>query len=383
MSFLQSAFWAAFKARHGWQSVFFVIEDTGGGITVRQVAPHESTEGQQCASVLVRTFKKGPLHFSVAYAPMYPVFPSIEVAQRGDSFEAVFADVLSDFAHKAAPFLPQDTLCVRFDPALDFDSLAMRDEFAKQFTAQAARKAPSKQLRLIKAASDIQPPDTVLLSLEPTEDEILAGMKSKWRYNVRLASKKGVTVRRFGAGDEGFAQAFESFFALFMETSKRDAVEFHEKGYYQDLLLAGSKADQATKVRLYLAYHEGEALAGIIVLFYGKEAVYLYGASGNVKRNLMPAYLLQWTAICDAKAAGCAVYDFYGCPPTDDPRHPMHGLFLFKTGFGGKLVHRAGTYDVLLRRHWYALFSIAEKVRSWFYKVAKKRLSRIKVHKGS
>ena len=383
MSFLQSAFWAAFKARHGWQSVFFATENTGGGSGVRQIAPHERTEGQQFASVLVRTFKKGALHFSVAYAPMYPVFPSGEGAQGNDDFETVFRSSLADFAKAVAPILPKDTICVRFDPALNFDAIQQRDAFAKAFSPQAARKTTRRQPQVIKAASDIQPPDTVLLSLAPTKDEILAGMKSKWRYNVRLADKKGVTVSHFAACDEGFAQAFDSFFVLFMETSRRDAVEFHEKDYYQDLLEAGSKADQATKVRLYLAYHEGEALAGIIVLFCKDEAVYLYGASGNRKRNLMPSYLLQWTAICDAKDAGCAVYDFYGCPPTDNVHHPMHGLFLFKTGFGGKLVHRAGTYDALLKRHWYALFSAAERVRSWFYKVAKKRLPRSKVHKGS
>ena len=381
MSFLQSAFWAAFKARHGWQSVFFTIEDTGAGITVRRVAPPESTGGQRCVSLLLRTFSRGGLHFSVAYAPMYPAFPPQDAAQDTEGFAPVFTGALAGFAHKVSPFLPTDTLCIRFDPALEFDTVERRDTFVHLFTHKRGCKATWKTSQVQKATSDIQPPDTVLLDLTPPKEDILAHMKSKWRYNVRLAGKKGVTVRCFASCDEGFAQAFDSFFALFMETSKRDAVDFHEKGYYQDLLEAGSKADQATKVMLYLAFHEGEALAGIVVLFSDAEAVYLYGASGNNKRNLMPAYLLQWTAICDAKDAGCAVYDLYGCPPTDDPHHPMHGLFLFKTGFGGKLVHRAGTYDVILKRHWYALFSAAEKMRSWFYKVAKKKIARLKGHK--
>ena len=348
---------------------------------MRQVDPPESTGGQRCVSLLVRTFKKAALHFSVAYAPMYPAFPPQDVAQGSVGFAAVFAQTLVDFAHQVSPLLPKDTLCLRFDPALEFDTVERRDAFVHLFAHTRGRKTEWKMSQVQKATSDIQPPDTVLLDLAPSKEEILARMKSKWRYNVRLAGKKGVTVRRFAAGDEGFAQAFDSFFALFMETSKRDAVEFHEKAYYQDLLEAGSKADQATRVRLYLAFHEGEALAGIVVLFCGEEAVYLYGASGNNKRNLMPAYLLQWTAICDAKDAGCTVYDLYGCPPTDDPHHPMHGLFLFKTGFGGALVHRAGTYDVVLKRHWYSLFSAAEKMRSWFYKVAKKKIARHKGHK--
>jgi lipid II:glycine glycyltransferase (peptidoglycan interpeptide bridge formation enzyme) len=108
------------------------------------------------------------------------------------------------------------------------------------------------------------------------------------------------------------------------------------------------------------------------VIFYEKEAVYLYGASGNEKRNLMPSYLLQWNAIRDAKNSGCGFYDFYGCPPSDDKNHPMHGLFLFKTGFGGKLVHRPGSFDVILKRRTYFLYRCAEKIRSVYFKKIKK-----------
>ena len=365
--------------RHGWKCVYFAIK----GDNVCRIDPSSIVEGELYVSLLVRTFGRGVVHFSVAYAPMYPAFSFQQATQLGEDLATVFRTTLADFAHRAALFLPMDTVCVRFDPDLAFDTIEQRDTFSNSFSWQSFMKTKKKPHQVLKAASDIQPPDTVLLDLAPSKDAILANMKSKWRYNVRLASKKGVDVRRFAAGEEDFSQAFESFFSLFMETSKRDAVEFHEKGYYQDLLEAGSREGESATVRLYLAFHEGEALAGIIVLFLGNEAVYLYGASGNKKRNLMPAYLLQWTAICDAKDAECSVYDFYGCPPTDDPHHPMHGLFLFKTGFGGKLVHRAGTYDVVLKKPQYILFSIAEKARSWFYKVAKKKFSRGKGRKTS
>ena len=130
----------------------------------------------------------------------------------------------------------------------------------------------------------------------------------------------------------------------------------------------------APLITVYIASHEGENLASIITLFSKSEAVYLYGASSNAKRNLMPAYLLQWTAICDAKSYGSVVYDFYGMPPSDDKNHPMYGLYLFKTGFGGRIVHRPGSLDFPLSPL-YAPYAFAESARAFYHKRIKKILA--------
>ena len=111
-----------------------------------------------------------------------------------------------------------------------------------------------------------------------------------------------------------------------------------------------------------------EPLGAIITMFYKDEATYLYGASSNEHRNLMSTYLLQWQAIKDAKEYGCKVYDFYGIPPTDEPSYPMVGLYRFKTGFGGKIVHRIGSIDVFRSKILYKLYSWLEKLRSVYYK---------------
>ena len=169
-------------------------------------------------------------------------------------------------------------------------------------------------------------------------------------------------------------EAFDKFYKLFQETSERDGVSFHGKDYYIDLLKRGAKSENENpRITLYLAKHEEDYLAGIITLFCGREAVYLYGASGNVKRNLMPAYLLQWTAIQDAKKYGSPCYDFYGMPPTGDENHPMHGLYLFKTGFGGQNTHRIGSYDFPLKKY-YSLYLTAEKLRAWWFRKVVKKL---------
>ena len=204
-------------------------------------------------------------------------------------------------------------------------------------------------------------------------------MKNKWRYNVRYAEKHGVTVRAVTASSPDFQKDLDSFYELYKTTASRDGIGLHPLSYYKDLMERGAKAEKAeseaqkTKITLYIASHEGEDLAAIITLFQEDEAIYLYGCSGNKKRNLMPAYLVQWTAIRDAKAYGSKIYDFYGMPPTNDENHPMHGLYLFKTGFGGAEVHRPGSFDIPLSPL-YGLSTLAEKGRAFWHKKVMKKI---------
>ena len=202
---------------------------------------------------------------------------------------------------------------------------------------------------------------------------ITAGMKSKWRYNIRLAEKKDVKIKKSCAEDADFEKSIDTFYDLYRITSERDGIALHSKSYYLDLFKYAQQMPAAPKISLYTAEHEGMPLAAIITLFTEKQAVYLYGASSNEKRNLMPAYLLQWTALCDAKKHGCVSYDFYGIPPTDDESHPMHGLYRFKTGFGGSIVHRIGSIDVPLSLL-YMPYTFAEKLRLIWFKKLKKLL---------
>jgi lipid II:glycine glycyltransferase (peptidoglycan interpeptide bridge formation enzyme) len=194
-------------------------------------------------------------------------------------------------------------------------------------------------------------------------------MKNKWRYNIGLAGKKGVAVRRAGP------EELPSFYALYRETARRDGIAIHGSGYYEVLFEEGTKPEYGVDIRLYLASHEGEDIAGIITLFRKDEAVYLYGASANHKRNLMAPYALQWQAMRDAKAAGCVFYDLYGIPPDEDPSHPMAGLYRFKTGFGGMIVHRPGCWDYAYKPAVTALYRAAEAARKKLRDI-KKRLKR-------
>ncbi len=347
--FQQTSFWCAFKCAHGWS----LIEEAG-------------------VRFLVRTFRLGPLKASLAYVPMAPIYTAPNGTPKAAE-DLSYIRSVGALTQAVRSKLPKNTLCVRYDFPIDFDTVLSRADYA----ASVYDNATLSDVVIVKADVDVQPPDTVVLALAPSEDELLAAMKSKWRYNIRYASKHGVTVRAVRADDSDFDAALDSFYALYQTTAARDGIGLHPKSYYRDLLEKGSAQNASgdtdkTLVTLYIASHEGEDLAAIITLFNKDEAVYLYGCSGNSKRNLMPAYLVQWTAICDAKKYGCAEYDFYGIPPTGDEGHPMHGLYLFKTGFGGREIHRPGSFDVPLSPL-YKLYTAAERARAfWHKKVLKK-----------
>ncbi|MBQ6029076.1 MAG: peptidoglycan bridge formation glycyltransferase FemA/FemB family protein [Treponema sp.] len=397
-SFLQTPFWGLFKSRHGWKLIraraSFGAEENRSKAKDGS-AKENALKAQEASgfdfSILVRSFARG--FFSLAYVPLFPnekAFKFLQ-AKEGDGandsdgsnegglsgFAAapspkVFCAALDQLAAALKALLPANTICVRFDPQVEFPEPDERDEFNKSV------KAAAKKSRFLceKNAVDIQPPDTTQVDLTRTEEEILAAMKSKWRYNINLSARKGVQIQKVSGNSLNLSDFVDIFYALYKETSARDGIAMHAKSYYKDLLeLSAQEAQKGSdvpQVNLYVASHEGDNLGAIMTLFSKTESVYLYGCSSNKKRNLMPNFLLQWTAMKDAKAYGSRYYDMYGMPPTDDPSHPMHGLYQFKTGFGGRNVHRAGSYDVPLKGI-YKLCVLAEGARAfWHKKILKK-----------
>jgi lipid II:glycine glycyltransferase (peptidoglycan interpeptide bridge formation enzyme) len=276
--------------------------------------------------------------FSFAYVPWGPQLPlDYASSQPGDPA------ALAHLAQALRPHLPRSAGFIRFDPPW--------------FSEGAETPAPFVGSPLIKAPSNVQAPDTVLVDLSAPEEEILAGMNKKWRYNIRLASRNGVVPRRAGA------EELPVFYALLRETAQRDGIAIHSPDYYQALFNQDYPAKGRPEIRLYLAGHEGDTVGAIVTLFRGDEGVYLYGASSDQKRNLMASYALQWQAMTGARAAGCRHYDLFGIPPTGDPCHPMAGLYRFKTGFGGRIVHRPGSWDYPCRPLGAWIFRTAEGLR--------------------
>jgi peptidoglycan pentaglycine glycine transferase (the first glycine) len=191
----------------------------------------------------------------------------------------------------------------------------------------------------------IQPPRTLLVDLRPSPDDILAAMKQKTRYNIRLAEKKGVTVRQGGADD------LPIFTRLMQITGQRDQFGIHEPRYYR---AAFNLFAPKNEVALFIAEYEGKPLAGLMAFAVGKTAAYLYGASSNEERQRMPTYAIQWAAIQWAKAQGCHWYDLWGVPDApeaeleanfNDRSDGLWGVYRFKRGFGGQLRRTVGAAD--------------------------------------
>lgn len=339
-SFMQSRFWARFKSRTGWKAF----------------ALRYGSEMASPRDDLIALARPLGLGFHFVYIPHGPDSRGFEkdAGARLESLAAALAKAIS-------ARLGGRLLFLRFDLAWN------RGEEPGAMLLESLGKG----WRGLRRGSDVQVPDTVILNIERTEEAILAGMKPKWRYNIKLAEKKGVEVSREGA------EALETFYALYLETARRDGIAIHPLSYYRTLFASGENetkrsGEAAPRLSVWVARHEGLAIASIITLYYGKHATYLYGASSGEKRNLMPAYALQWRAIQAARAEGCSDYDFFGIPPDDSPEHPMAGLYLFKTGFGGDIVHRAGCVDYPVSPLAYRLFRAAESARLIWYKRIKK-----------
>jgi len=205
------------------------------------------------------------------------------------------------------------------------------------------QKLDAWYLELRTSPHNIQPPRTIIIDIKGSEEEILARMKQKTRYNIRLAEKKGVTIRAW--------DNIESFHKMMLLTGGRDGFGVHSLEYYRrvyDLLHPKQMGE------LLLAEYDGKPLAALFVARNGNRAYYLYGASTDDERNRMPTYLLQWEAMKWAKARGCEEYDLWGVPDEDEStleadfekRHDgLWGVYRFKRGFGGELKRAAQAMD--------------------------------------
>ncbi len=198
-----------------------------------------------------------------------------------------------------------------------------------------------------------QPRCNMKLSLEGSLDDIQARFHQKWRYNIRLAQKKGVEVRSDTSRDD-----LEIFHSIYRTTANRNEFTGRPLSYFQKMWNA---LYAAGLMKLFLTLHDGKPLSGAICFLLPPQCWYVYGASSNESRNLMPNHLMQWTMIQWAKENGCNLYDFRGVPDPSQSEIPPaeEGLVRFKTGFGAEMVRYVGEYDLPLNKNWYWLWTTA------------------------
>ncbi|TXH00895.1 MAG: peptidoglycan bridge formation glycyltransferase FemA/FemB family protein [Candidatus Moraniibacteriota bacterium] len=203
---------------------------------------------------------------------------------------------------------------------------------------------------VVEAPHDVQPREILVMDIQPDESILLAQMKSKTRYNIRLAEKHGVTVR-FSRAEKDL----ESFIDLIYTTTNRKAIRPHPKSYYRNFFAA---LDESQCV-IALAEHKGVIRAANLLVFYENAAYYLHGGSSDEGRHLMAPFLLHWESIQEAKQRHCSFYDFGGANTRDD-QSSWAGITRFKQGFAptNQTILFPGTYDMILSPWRYRLYQI-------------------------
>jgi lipid II:glycine glycyltransferase (peptidoglycan interpeptide bridge formation enzyme) len=263
---------------------------------------------------------------------------------RGPIFNNLSKKIFTNFLNEAKKLAKKENaIFLRIEPPFQKDS-----ENSKNYIELL------KKLKFRKAHASYQPQHTLIIDLSKSKEEILAQMKQKGRYNIRLAKKKGVKIKTGSQSD------IDVFFKLLNETTMRDKFKGHDKNFYKKMLeILGAK----NMAKLYLAEYEGIVIAAIIVTFYKDTATYYYGASSNKYRNVMAPYLLQWQAICEAKNKGMRYYDFLGIAPLDSLKnHPWRGVTEFKRKFGGQKVDYVKAREYVFNKFWYFMLMVYKKI---------------------
>jgi len=203
----------------------------------------------------------------------------------------------------------------------------------------------------------VQPKFVFRLALDKPIDEIFASFHSKTRYNIKLAERKGVTVK------EGRRSDLKPFYNILQVTSIRDKFLIRGYDYFETLW---EELVENGLAKLFMAEYEGKYIAGTLAFIFGDKAWYIYGASANEHRNVMPNYALQWAMIKWAKEQGCTMYDFRGVSGDLSPDNPLYGLYRFKKGFSGEFTEFVGEYDLPFSSFFYNLWENAiPRYRQW------------------
>lgn len=309
-SLLQDAEWGELKSSFGWEPAY-VQAGTAGAMVL---------------------FRKLPAGLKIAYIPRGPF---------GKDFSPLWKEIHALCRKKHAIFLRVEPDFWQGTPESDALEYSMEG--------------------FITSFATVQPPRTILISLDGSEEDWLTRMNQKTRYNIRLSQKKDLTV------EESTDTAV--FHDLMTATGSRDAFGIHSEAYYQKCL---DCFREGKKGRIILVRYEGKPLSALMLFIEGKRGYYLYGASSNEERNRMPNHLAQWTAMKICKEAGCTEYDLWGIPDEEESvleeqfqdRHDgLWPVYRFKRGFGGEVKRTMGSYDFVYSPLLYKAVKFADAER--------------------
>lgn len=326
-TFLQTFGWA--KVKYDWKHEVVIVRDENGKI-------------KGSVSVLIR---KIPIFKNtLMYAPRGPIFD-----ENDEETFNLLIDGIDELAKKYKAFL------FKFDPDVEFSN----DNFKRML-----KNRKIKVLGKVKDATQLMQPRYVCRTniKDKTEEDVFASFHSKTRYNIRLATKKGVTVR------EGTRKDLADFKNIMDVTGQRDGFFIRSLEYFEKIY----DSLEPNSLKILFADYEGKPIATVMNILFGNKVWFLYGGSLNEYRNVMPAYLIQWEMIKWAIQNNCDVYDFRGISAID-LEHKNEGLWRFKKGFNAELIRLTEGYKVY--NHF--IYFLFEKFGT-FYRDFRLKLNKLK-----
>lgn len=342
--FLQSVTWAHIKAEIGWKAYYLIWNDINGTVVAGTMILERKI-----------SFLGLPLQYGIHYLPKGPLLNWNDT----ELVENVLADLESFSNIKKSIFL-------KIDPDLiTAKGIIGESDFYQDPKAQRIIEILVSR-KWIYSSNQIQFKNTVWIDLKQDEDQLLAGMKQKARYNIRLAERKGVKIRTAKPKD------FPMLYQMYAYTALRDHFTIRSENYYLKVWNSFSEIDQC---EAFIAEFDNLPIAGLFLYYFGEKAYYVFGMSSDKHRNLMPTYLLQWEAIKAAKRREKIIYDLWGAPYEFNENDSMWGVFKFKQGLGGKVIQTIGAWDYPRNKFIYWVYLVVmPKILGLLRTIGKKNL---------
>ena len=307
---LQSWEWGELKQSFGWYPLTQSWKDADGQV--------------RCASLtLQRTVS--PLRLRMLYVPRGPLVDWSDPQWRKRA--------LSEMELTARR---QHAMFIKIDPEVLLGEGVPGSEDARECSTGEALQVELRRRGWQYSSEQVQFRNTVIIDLTEPEENWLARLKQKARYNLRLGEKRGVSTRL------GSKKDFPLLYKMYAETSVRDGFLIRSQDYYMKLWQTFLDQDRC---ELLIAEVDGQAVAGIVVFYFAGKAWYLQGMSTDLHREKMPNYQLQWAAMRRARARGCKSYDLWGAPENFSETDPLWGVFRFKEAIGGHTIRTLGAWD--------------------------------------
>lgn len=342
----QTPFWGRVKRKQGFIPKGFQLT-----VSKDLLGSKYNTIEQENLLILVKYVDESNCFAYVPYGPKLE--PDYEN-------QGLFLEKLSE---SIKSLLPHNCIFIRFDLIWE-NQWANEDEYFDQAgnwigpppnqTQEYRLNFSTNNWNLHKSIIDYLPKNTFFLDLNLSEQDLLSNMRYNTRYNIRKAKKIGIQVKAYGIDH------IDEWYKLYHETARRHKIAIPDQEYFSAILNNQDNSKKGVTTKLLMADFDGEFLSSMLLVLSKKRGTYLHGASTATKNNLMASYALQWESICLSKRWGCTEYDMFGSAPNLSQSHPLHGVHIYKKGFGGDLFHRMGCWDYPYNHKLYELYRVQE-----------------------